>query len=113
MEKGKKGRKRRKRKTKKGGKVRELRQCCTTKRPPLQPRSHTRNPRTQELALWYLHHPAWVEGHTGGSRSIPTAHPCGLRSGGCGWLSPHALHEPKQQTPRKGEVPHGSGAGGP
>ena len=23
-----------------------------------------------------LHHSAWVEGHTGGSRSIPTEHPC-------------------------------------
>ena len=27
--------------------------------------------------------PGWRR-HTGGSRSIPTVHPCGLRSGGCG-----------------------------
>ena len=37
------------------------------------------------LALWFLHHPAWVKGHTGGSRLTPTVHPCWLRSGGCGW----------------------------
>ena len=49
--------------------------------------------------------PGW-ERHTGGSRSTPTVHPCGLRSGGCGWLSPPTLHEPKRQPPREGKVPH-------
>ena len=28
------------------------------------------------LALWFLHHPAWMESHTGGSRLTPTVHPC-------------------------------------
>ena len=47
---------------------------------------HVYNPRLLEivarrptyvgLALWFLHHPAWVEGHTGGSRFTPTVHPC-------------------------------------
>ena len=47
---------------------------------------HVYNPRILEivarrptyvgLALWFLHHAAWVEGHTGGSRFTPTVHPC-------------------------------------
>ena len=32
------------------------------------------------------HHPAWV-GHTGGSRSTPTVHPCLVRQEGCRWLT--------------------------
>ena len=51
-----------------------------------------RSPTYVKLALWYLHHPAWVEGHTGGSRFTPTVHPCPVRWGGCGW--PTQLHEP-------------------
>ena len=35
-----------------------------------------RRPTYVGLALWLLHHPAWVEGHTGGSRFTPTVHPC-------------------------------------
>ena len=35
-----------------------------------------RRPTYVRLALWFLHHPAWVEGHTGGSRFTPTVHPC-------------------------------------
>ena len=35
-----------------------------------------RRPTYVGLALWFLHHPAWVEGHTGGSRFTPTVHPC-------------------------------------
>ena len=33
-----------------------------------------------------LHHSAWVKGHTGGFRSIPTVHPCPQSGGGraCG-----------------------------
>ena len=51
------------------------------------------------LALWSLHHPAWVEGHTGGSRFTPTVHPCSLRGGGCGWptcMSP--IHHNKMRN---------------
>ena len=35
----------------------------------------------------WMYHPAWVEHHTGGSRSTPTVHPFWLRSGGRGWLN--------------------------
>ena len=35
-----------------------------------------RRPVYVRLALWFLHHPAWVEGHTGGSWLTPTVHPC-------------------------------------
>ena len=35
-----------------------------------------RRPTYVGLALWFLHHPALVEGHTGGSRFTPTVHPC-------------------------------------
>ena len=34
-----------------------------------------RRPTYVRLALWFLHHPAWVKGHTGGSRLTPTVHP--------------------------------------
>ena len=35
-----------------------------------------RRPVYVKLALWFLHHPAWVEGHTGGTRLTPTEHLC-------------------------------------
>ena len=35
-----------------------------------------RRPMYVRLALWFLHRPAWVKGHTGGSRLTPTVHPC-------------------------------------
>ena len=35
-----------------------------------------RRPVYVRLALWFLHHPAWMESHTGGSRLTPTVHPC-------------------------------------
>ena len=35
-----------------------------------------RRPTYVGLALWFFHHPAWVEGHTGGSWFTPTVHPC-------------------------------------
>ena len=34
-----------------------------------------RHPVYVRLALWFLHHPAWMESHTGGSRLTPTVHP--------------------------------------
>ena len=34
-----------------------------------------RRPTYVGLALWFHHHPAWVEGHTGGSRFTPRVHP--------------------------------------
>ena len=42
---------------------------------------------TARAGALMFHHPAWVEHHTGGSRSTPTVHPCWLRSGGRGWLN--------------------------
>ena len=36
----------------------------------------SRRPVCVRLALWFLHHPAWVEDHTGGSRLTPTVHTC-------------------------------------
>ena len=77
-----------------------------------QPLAQPRKPRAKELAV--TSPSSCLDGrHTGGSRSIPTVHPCGLRSRGCGWLNPHTLHEPKRQTLREGKVPHGSGATDP
>ena len=35
-----------------------------------------RRPVYVRLVLWFLHHPAWMESHTGGSRFTPTVHPC-------------------------------------
>ena len=35
-----------------------------------------RRPVYVRLALWFLHHPAWMESHTGGSRLTPTVHSC-------------------------------------
>ena len=44
----------------------------------------------KELALWQ-HSSSWMEGHTGGSRSIPTVHPCS-QSGRRLWVARKALH---------------------
>ena len=40
-----------------------------------------RRPVYVRLALWFLHHPAWMESHTGGSRLTPTVHPCPVQLG--------------------------------
>ena len=40
-----------------------------------------RRPVYVRLALWFLHHPAWVEGHIGGSRLTPTVHPSPVQLG--------------------------------
>ena len=45
-----------------------------------------------------LHHPAWVEGHTGGSWSIPTVHPCSPRGGGCGELATETTEDTSVTT---------------
>ena len=82
----------------------------TVKRPPPHTyvskhlHSHANHARKSWRSGTSIILPGW-RCHTGGSRSIPTVHPCGLRSGGCGWLSPQALHEPKRQTPRERKVP--------
>ena len=66
------------------GCVTALHHTTTTNR-----RVHVRNatrkpqPRTQELALWCSHHPAWMRA-SHGSWSTPTVHPCLVRQGGCG-----------------------------
>ena len=50
-----------------------------------------------------LHHSAWVEGHTGGSRSIPTAHPCS-QNGERLWEAPQRnkpnTHKSQAQLPQ-------------
>ena len=59
---------------------------------PYHPNSRTRSSLQQTTPQihnksWrsgHLHHSAWVEGHTGGSRSTPTAHPCPKMGRGCG-----------------------------
>ena len=60
-----------------------------------------RRPVYVRLALWFLRHPAWMEGHTGGSRLTPTVHPCWLRSGGCGWpmKSKSPIHHRNTRNP--------------
>ena len=40
-----------------------------------------RRPVYVRLALWFLHHPAWMESHTGGSRLTPTVHPSPVQLG--------------------------------
>ena len=40
-----------------------------------------RRPVYVRLALWFLHHPVWMESHTGGSRLTPTVHPCPVQLG--------------------------------
>ena len=46
------------------------------------------------LALWFLHHPAWMEGHTGGSRLTPTVHPCPVQLGRL-WVA-YVVQEPNE-----------------
>ena len=50
-----------------------------------------RRPVYVRLALWFLHHPAWVKGHTGGSRLTPIVHPCPTRN-------PHMVAEQEFRT---------------
>ena len=79
---------------KKGGGVRKgegagRHTTVTVKRPPpyTSDSNHLHNHANRARKSWRsdvpIILPAW-ERHTGGSRSIPTVHPCGLRSGGCG-----------------------------
>ena len=66
-----------------------------------------RRPVYVRLALWFLHHPAWVKGHTGGSRLTPTVHPCPVQLGRL-WVA-YVLYEPN--VPQEHAQPaHGSGA---
>ena len=37
---------------------------------------HNTQTSTARAGALLFHHPAWVEHHTGGSRSTPTVHPC-------------------------------------
>ena len=66
-----------------------------------------RRPVYVRLALRFLHHPAWVKGHTGGSRLTPTVHPCPVQLGRL-WVA-YVVHEPNE--PQEDAQPvHGSGA---
>ena len=56
-----------------------------------------RRPVYVRLALWFLHHLAWVKGHTGGSRLTPTVHPCPVQLGRL-WVA-YVLYEPN--TPQE------------
>ena len=59
------------------------------------------------LALLFLHHPAWMESHTGGSRLTPTVHPCPVQLGRL-WVA-YVVYDPNR--PQEGPQPvHGSGA---
>ena len=60
-----------------------------------------RRPTYVRLALWFLHHPAWMESHTGGSRLTPTVHPCPVQLGRL-WVA-YVSYEHAQPV-------HGSGA---
>ena len=53
-----------------------------------------RRPTYVRLALWFLHPPALVEGHTGGSRLTPTVHPCPVQLGRL-WVA-YVVYEPKE-----------------
>ena len=52
--------------TKRNGSI--IHRPCTT--------HHNTPTSTARAGALMFHHPAWVEHHTGGSRSIPTVHPC-------------------------------------
>ena len=66
-----------------------------------------RRPVYVRLALWFLHHPAWMEGHTGGLRLTPTVHPCPVQLGSL-WVA-YVVYEPN--TPQEhAQLAHGSGA---
>ena len=61
----------------------------TVKRPPpyTSDSNHLHNHANRARKSWRSDVSIILPGqrrHTGGSRSIPTVHPCGLRSGGCG-----------------------------
>ena len=61
--------------------------------------SYTQAPttRTRGGALTFPSSCLDVEDHTGGSRSIPTEHPCCLWGGGCGLLTDHACTPPPRR----------------
>ena len=66
-----------------------------------------RRPVYVRLALWFLHHPAWMESHTGGSRLTPTVHPCPVQLGRL-WVA-SVSYEPN--VPQEHAQPvHGGGA---
>ena len=44
-----------------------------------------RRPVYVRLALWFLHHPTWMESHTGGSRFTTHSYCAQFNWGGCGW----------------------------
>ena len=66
-----------------------------------------RRPTYVRLALWFLHHPAWMESHTGGSRLTPTVHPCPVPLGRL-WVA-YVSYEPNEPQEHAQPV-HGSGA---
>ena len=66
-----------------------------------------RRPVYVRLALWFLHHPAWMESHTGGSRLTPTVHPCPVQLGRL-WVA-YVSYEPNEPQEHAQPV-HGSGA---
>ena len=68
-----------------------------------------RRPVYVRLALWFLHHPAWVKGHTGGSRLTPTVHhPCPVQLGRL-WVA-YVVQEPNEHHSNTRKLAHGSGA---
>ena len=54
-----------------------------------------RRPVYVRLALWFLHHTAWMESHTGGSRLTPTVHPCPVQLGRL-WVA-YVVYEPNER----------------
>ena len=66
-----------------------------------------RRPVYVRLALWFLHPPAWVEGHTGGSRLTPTVHPCPVQLGRL-WVA-YVVYEPNEPQ-EHAQLAHDSGA---
>ena len=59
-----------------------------------------RRPVYVRLALWFLHHPAWMESHTGGSRLTPTVHRC-PKGEAVGGLCMSPIHDSKTRNPYK------------
>ena len=66
-----------------------------------------RRPTYVRLALWFLHHSAWMESHTGGSRLTPTVHPSPVQLGRL-WVA-YVSYEPNEPQEHAQPV-HGSGA---
>ena len=66
-----------------------------------------RRPVYVRLALWFLHNPAWVKGHTGGSPLTPTVHPCPVQLGRL-WVA-YVVYEPNEPQ-EHAQLAHGSGA---